>query len=72
MKKIIHRAEDRGIQNHGWLKAAHSFSFANYHDPKKQQFGLLRVLATTKLLAFSCPIKSYNCSCFEFVFSKTS
>ncbi|WP_026897400.1 pirin family protein [Daejeonella oryzae] len=44
MKKVIHRAEDRGIQNHGWLKAAHSFSFANYHDPAKVNFGLLRVL----------------------------
>jgi redox-sensitive bicupin YhaK (pirin superfamily) len=44
MKKIIHRAKDRGIQDHGWLKAAHSFSFANYHDPGKMHFGLLRVL----------------------------
>ena len=44
MKKLIHRAADRGIQDHGWLKAAHSFSFANYHDPAKVQFGLLRVL----------------------------
>lgn len=44
MKKIIHRAGDRGIQDHGWLKAAHSFSFANYHDPAKMHFGLLRVL----------------------------
>lgn len=44
MKKIIHRAAQRGIQDHGWLKAAHSFSFANYHDPSKVHFGLLRVL----------------------------
>jgi len=44
MKKIIHRANDRGIQDHGWLKAAHSFSFASYHDPSKVHFGLLRVL----------------------------
>jgi redox-sensitive bicupin YhaK (pirin superfamily) len=44
MKKIIHRAADRGIQDHGWLKAAHSFSFAQYHDPLKVHFGLLRVL----------------------------
>lgn len=44
MKKIIHKAGDRGIQDHGWLKAAHSFSFANYHDPAKMHFGLLRVL----------------------------
>ncbi|MBM3401338.1 MAG: pirin family protein [Bacteroidetes bacterium] len=44
MKQIIHRANDRGIQDHGWLKAAHSFSFANYHDPSKAHFGMLRVL----------------------------
>ncbi|HYK75597.1 MAG TPA: pirin family protein [Daejeonella sp.] len=44
MNKIIHLADDRGIQNHGWLKAAHSFSFASYHDPAKVHFGLLRVL----------------------------
>ncbi len=44
MKKNIHRAADRGIQDHGWLKAAHSFSFANYHEPTKMHFGLLRVL----------------------------
>src|SRR5690606_38518311 len=44
MKKIIHRADDRGIQDHGWLKAAHSFSFANYYEPAKMHFGLLRVL----------------------------
>lgn len=44
MKKIIHRAHDRGIQDHGWLRAAHSFSFANYHDSSKMHFGLLRVL----------------------------
>lgn len=44
MKTIIHRASDRGIQDHGWLKAAHSFSFANFYDPSKVHFGLLRVL----------------------------
>jgi len=44
MKKTIHLAADRGIQDHGWLKAAHSFSFGQYHDPSKVHFGLLRVL----------------------------
>jgi redox-sensitive bicupin YhaK (pirin superfamily) len=44
MKKIIHKAESRGFQDHGWLKAAHSFSFANYYDPSRIHFGLLRVL----------------------------
>lgn len=44
MKKIIHKASERGFANHGWLEAAHSFSFANYHNPEKVHFGKLRVL----------------------------
>ncbi len=44
MKKVIHLATERGFADHGWLKAAHSFSFANYYDPQKVHFGLLRVL----------------------------
>lgn len=44
MKTILHRAEDRGFANHGWLQANHSFSFANYMDRNKMQFGALRVL----------------------------
>ena len=44
MNTIIHKANERGKVNHGWFKANHSFSFANYYDPKKEQFGTLRVL----------------------------
>jgi quercetin 2,3-dioxygenase len=44
MNKIIHRAEDRGYADHGWLKAHHSFSFAEFHDMSKVHFGELRVL----------------------------
>jgi hypothetical protein len=44
MKKLIHKAAERGFADHGWLKAAHSFSFANYYNPAKSHFGLLRVL----------------------------
>ncbi|NNC49517.1 MAG: pirin family protein [Flaviramulus sp.] len=44
MKTEIHKAEDRGFANHGWLQANHSFSFANYFDKEKIQFGALRVL----------------------------
>lgn len=44
MKSIYHSAESRGQADHGWLKARHSFSFANYFDPERVQFGKLRVL----------------------------
>ncbi|MDR3527048.1 MAG: pirin family protein [Rhizomicrobium sp.] len=32
-----------GGANHGWLNAKHHFSFADYHDPKREQWGALRV-----------------------------
>jgi redox-sensitive bicupin YhaK (pirin superfamily) len=44
MKKIIHRAGDRGHVDFGWLKSHHSFSFGQYYDPQKITFGALRVL----------------------------
>ncbi len=43
-EKIIHRAETRGFADHGWLKAAHSFSFAGYFNRNRMNFGALRVL----------------------------
>ncbi len=44
MNTVIHKADDRGNANHGWLNAHHSFSFAGFYDPQKEQFGTLRVL----------------------------
>ena len=44
MKKVVHPSSTRGNANYGWLEANYSFSFANYYDPNRLQFGLLRVL----------------------------
>ena len=44
MKTIVHKANERGHANHGLLNAYHSFSFANWYNPEKIQFGMLRVL----------------------------
>lgn len=44
MKTILHKADTRGDANHGWLHSKHTFSFANYHNPERMNFGVLRVL----------------------------
>ena len=44
MNTVIHKAATRGNANHGWLNSQHSFSFANYHNPDRMNFGVLRVL----------------------------
>ncbi|HNP23712.1 MAG TPA: pirin family protein [Panacibacter sp.] len=44
MKTILHKADQRGHANHGWLDSYHSFSFAGFYDPAKVHFGALRVL----------------------------
>lgn len=43
-KPVYHKAESRGFADHGWLKSHHTFSFANYYDPERINFGALRVL----------------------------
>jgi len=44
MKTLLFKAADRGSADYGWLKPNYYFSFAQYHDPAKVHFGLLRVL----------------------------
>lgn len=41
---VLHKAETRGNANHGWLNSYHTFSFANYYNPERMNFGVLRVL----------------------------
>lgn len=51
MKKTFHASSTRGEANHGWLHARHSFSFANYFNPERIQFGALRVLNDDRIAA---------------------
>lgn len=44
MKSVLHKANTRGNANHGWLNSHHTFSFANYYNPERMNFGALRVL----------------------------
>jgi len=41
---IFHKADTRGHEDHGWLNTFHNFSFGDYYDHDRMQFGTLRVL----------------------------
>lgn len=44
MNTVLHKASTRGHARHGWLDSYHTFSFANYYNPDRIQFGVLRVI----------------------------
>ncbi len=48
---VIHKASSRGGADHGWLKTFHTFSFSEYYDPQRMNFGTLRVLNDDSIAA---------------------
>lgn len=44
MISVLHKEEERGKRDHGWLRTAHSFSFGDWYHPERTGYGALLVI----------------------------
>lgn len=49
MRVNIHKSGQRGFRDQNWLQSWHSFSFADYFNPLREKFGVIRVLNDERL-----------------------
>lgn len=66
MQTVLHKNEDRGKSDLGWLKSHFSFSFADWYDRERMGFGALRVL-NDDVIALNSGFPKHHHSNFEII-----
>lgn len=64
MKKVIDKSDSRGHSLYDWLDSHHTFSFDEYYNPRRMNFGALRVLNDDRVASAHILIKIWKSSPF--------
>ena len=64
MKKVIDKSDSRGHSLYDWLDSHHTFSFDEYYNPRRMNFGALRVLNDDRVAPAHILIKIWKSSPF--------